>query len=35
MQDGMTPLILATKRKKVKVIDLLLDAGADLNQQSV
>ena len=34
LQHGYTPLIIATKLKKLKFIEILADAGADLDVQS-
>ena len=34
LQYGMTPLILATKRKSEQLMNVLLHAGADVDVQS-
>ena len=34
LQYGMTPLILATKRKSEQLMNVLLHAGADVDAQS-
>ena len=34
MQYGMTPLILATKRKSEQLMNILIHAGADVDAQS-
>lgn len=34
LQKGMTPLILATKEKKDKIVKALLGAGVDVNLQT-